>query len=90
MNKSEAEALADDYISFGCSSEDRALQILPDRTIEKEYGWIFFYHLKYHPEEMLLGNGPILVEKSGKMTQFAASFPIEESIRRYEAGLPLI
>jgi hypothetical protein len=39
---------------------------------------------------MLVGNGPILVEKSGKIIQFSTALPIEESLRRYEAGLPLL
>jgi hypothetical protein len=68
--------------------------ILPDATVEKPYGWIFHYELKEYLEgktrHPMIGNCPLLVEKSGKIVLFPTSLSLRESIRRYEAGLPLV
>jgi Immunity protein 35 len=90
MNKQEAEETASRYLApprFG------PLEIVITQTVEKEYGWIFRYQRRDYVEGKskhgLIGNGPVLVEKSGNIVQFASSKPWEESVRRYEAGLPL-
>jgi len=69
--------------------------ILAERTIEKSYGWVFRYQSKKYVEskemrDMLIGNCPILVTKSGELVLLPTSVPVEESIRRYELGLPLL
>jgi len=68
------------------------LQILEEHTIRKPYGWIFFYQSKDYFSKpitrLLVGNGPILVLDDGKIVQLPTAIPVDEAIRRYEAGLP--
>ncbi len=91
MNRQEAEELARRYLDSDSSHE---VVILPDATVEKPYGWIFHYELKEYLEgktrHPMIGNCPLLVEKSGKIVLFPTSLSLQESIRRYEAGLPLV
>ena len=69
-----------------------ALVILDDRTIEKPYGWIFFYNSREFVEtgdflHALGGNGPVVFEAAtGEIHQLqTAREPIVE-IRRFEEG----
>ena len=92
MNKKEAEEIARRYLAPRFAP--REIVILSDSAIEKEYGWIFRYQRKDHLEGRfkhgLIGNGPVLVEKSGNIVRFPSSIPMDESIRRYEAGELLV
>jgi hypothetical protein len=92
MNKQEAEEIARHYLAPRFGSLE--VVILPKYTLEKEYGWIFHYqrrdYLEGRSKHGLIGNGPVLVEKSGNIVRFPSSIPVEESIRRYELGEPLV
>ncbi len=65
--------------------------ILDDKTIEKEYGWVFsFVTRKYLETQDLdyalpMGMGPILIDKNGKAIPFGSGKSIEEWIAEYEA-----
>ena len=66
------------------------LVILDGDTIEKGYGWIFFYATQKYAETRefqyaLAGNGPLVVEKmNGAIYQLGTAKSVEESIRDYE------
>jgi hypothetical protein len=95
MNQQKARTLAYKYLQSIIDVKTWPFEILDSQTIAKSYGWIFFYQSMQYLKtgflsDMLVGNGPILVEKSGKIIQFSTALPIEESLRRYEAGLPLL
>ena len=59
-------------------------------TIEKTYGWIFFYVTQKYVETgefqyALAGNGPLVVEKQdGAVYRLGTSRPVEENIREFE------
>jgi len=92
MDKEEAEEIAKRYLTPIFRSLE--IVILPNSAIEKEYGWIFHYqrrdYLEAKTKHGLIGNGPVLVEKSGNIVHFPSSLSTEEAIRRYEAGIPLV
>jgi hypothetical protein len=95
MNKQEAEKIAREYIRSIVEDKSLAVEIIEDETIEKPYGWIFFYQSKQYLDtrdirHVLVGNGPILVIKSGAVIHFPSAIPEDEAIRRFAAGLPLI
>ena|SRR5438309_510488 len=95
MNEQEAEQIAHEYIQSILEDVSMPIEILEDQTIEKPYGWIFFYQSKRYLDtkaitDMLVGNGPILVEKSGKAILLPSAIPPDEALRRYEAGFPLL
>ncbi|SRR5713101_2729649 len=91
MNKQEAEELAKRHLAPIFSPIE--VVILPQHTIEKDYGWLFDYESKDYLEGKAkhpLLHGLLLVEKSGKIVPFPTSLPRKEAIRRYEEGLPLV
>jgi hypothetical protein len=93
MNKQDAARVALEYVESR-RDDKLQLQILEEHTIRKPYGWIFFYQSKDYFSKpithLLCGNGPILVLDDGKIVQLPTAIPVDEAIRRYEAGLPLL
>jgi hypothetical protein len=67
-----------------------SLVLLEEFTIEKDYGWIFFYESQRwlttgNFSDQVLGNAPILVEKqTGNLHYFGTAYSVEEYIREYE------
>ncbi len=94
MNKQETEHIVRDYLESEWKNVEQ-IEIMLDKTIEKDYGWIFLYQSKRfvqtgNLQDMLIGNCPVLVTRSGQRILFPTSIPVLESIKRYEAGLPLL
>jgi hypothetical protein len=67
------------------------LAIMDSETIEKEYGWVFFYQSKEFLKTgndvyALLGNAPYIVNKyTGELIETGTANPIEDYITEYEA-----
>jgi Immunity protein 35 len=66
------------------------LVVLEEKTIEKEYGWIFFYDsmksLEGDERYLIAGNAPLIVEKNdGSVHELPSIPPLEDWIIRYEA-----
>ena len=91
MTLQDAEKIMREYIDSKFVYLGR-LVILRERTMEKEYGWIFHFttqdYLEGKTKYVPLGNGPVLIEKSGKIVQFPTAIPLEKALEKYEAGLP--
>ena|SRR5215510_11800310 len=95
MNKQQAENIAREYLESEAKASAIPVEILTGLTIEKPYGWIFFFQSKRFLEtgalsDMLVGNGPILVENSGHLIRLPTAIPVEEALKRYESGQPLL
>jgi hypothetical protein len=95
MTQAEAQAIVQNYLDKEWATIAPDVEIMADKTIQKEYGWIFFYQPKKYIEtkklrEMLIGNCPILVKHSGETVLFPTFQPVDKSIRMYEAGEPFI
>ena len=67
------------------------LVIIDDETIEKEYGWVFFYQTKEYLKtgnivDALVGNAPYIVNKyTGELIETGTANPIEVYIAEYES-----
>jgi hypothetical protein len=64
--------------------------IVESHTIEKPFGWIFFYQSKKFLEtglsqDKLAGNGPIIVNKYEGTIEFLGSLTTWELISEYES-----
>jgi len=77
------------------NEEGRSVVILEERTRVKSYGWVFFYQSRKYVEtgkiaDMLLGNGPVIVLRNGRIHQLGAAQSADDSIRAFERaqGLP--
>ena len=66
--------------------------VLEDRVLEKDYGWVIFTQTKQYiatgdPKSMAVGSGGTLVEKdTGKHIQFGSAYSTETNLQIYEAG----
>ena len=64
--------------------------ILDQETIEKAWGWMFFYQSRRYVEtgeltEMLAGNAPLIVEReTGRILPCGTVRPIDHYIENYE------
>lgn len=93
INQTEARILAADYIFYTWTIEGDNFVILDEHTIEKEFGWIFFYSSQKYEETdnisyALAGNAPIIVNKFNSSIHITGTaFDIEYYIAEYEANL---
>ena len=65
--------------------------IVPDKTIEKPWGWVFFWNTRLYAETgdlehaMVGGTAPVCVNRTdGAACSVEPLYPIERAIRRYE------
>lgn len=67
-----------------------SLVILHERTLEKPWGWVFFYTSKQFHETgdfrfALAGNAPYIVEReTGRLIETGTALPLDEYIVNYE------
>ncbi|NOK14030.1 YrhB domain-containing protein [Corallococcus exercitus] len=93
MNRDEARELVDAYVS---RMRDRAgveLVVLEELTIERGFGWVFFYSSKQYvetgdPAFAIGGNAPLIVDRgTGELHVTGSAYPVEHYIAEYEARL---
>lgn len=64
--------------------------VIETSTIEKAFGWVFFYNSRKFVETgisryRLFGNGPVIVNKATHVVEFFGSNkPVEQIIEEYE------
>lgn len=69
------------------------LEVIDSRTIEKEWGWVFFYDSAEHirtgdDKHLIAGNAPIIVNRnSGQLIVTGTAWPVEKYIDDYETQL---
>lgn len=70
---------------------DDSWVILDDHTIEREWGWVFFYDSRLHQETgdfryAIAGNSPFIVRRrDGVVLKTGTSQPVENFIREFQA-----
>lgn len=92
LTKPQALKLASDRL-LKMSPSDDVFTIVDADTIEKPFGWVFFYNSKRYLETgkfsyRLAGNGPVIVNKrDGSIEFFGAHRPPLEIVQEYERKL---
>ncbi len=94
MNKSEAQKLVEEVLAKE-TAKNNSLEcvVLVNETIEKEWGWVFFYQNKKYLEtgdfrDMLGGNAPYIVNRTtGNIIETGTAQSIKEYISEYEQTL---
>ena len=94
MNIEEAQSLVQTELDKSTDpDDDDQYVILEEETIEKEWGWVFFYQSKKYIEsgdigEMLPGNAPYIVnKKNGRLHVAGTAEDIEYYINEFEQSL---
>jgi len=87
----EARELVVQYLKETGGQEKYDSVILDDHTIEREFGWVFFYNSRAYTETKnfmcgLVGNAPLIVDRyTGELHVTGTGLPTECYIRSYEA-----
>jgi hypothetical protein len=91
MNDTEAEAKVQDELQRLAGKTGIELTLLRDKTVVRDFGWVFFYHSARYVQtgslrDRLAGNGPIIVDrKTGLVTAYGSKPSLDEIIARHEA-----
>lgn len=91
ISREEARALAESDLTEQGLNADDAVDILDDATIERPWGWVFFYQTREFietgdPLRGLLGNAPLIVERhSGRVIPTGTAHSIEFYVENFEA-----
>lgn len=94
MNKQEAQQLVEgEILRLKNKYAPVDCVVLEGKTIEKEWGWVFFYQSKGYLEsgdfrDMLDGNAPFIVNRhTGAITVTGTAYDIGHYIDEYDAAL---
>jgi len=90
IDKAAATAIARDFVARLPVRSNIDLVLQPEATIERDFGWVFFYNSKKYFEtrdfrDAALGNAPLIVDRDdGSVHLTGTAEPVETYIERYE------
>jgi hypothetical protein len=90
VDRDTARRLVAEEIGEGRTTADGITPVIvDDRTIEREFGWVFFYDSKEYLatgdiSHAVLGNAPVIVDRRGSVHHTGTAHPVEHYIRQYE------
>jgi hypothetical protein len=91
MTRSEATEIARKYIKAREMDAGCELVLLEKETLERKFGWVFFYDSKQHAEtadfrHALAGNAPIVITRAdGVVHETGTAMPLEQYLTQYDA-----
>lgn len=90
----EAKQPAESHLaSLSADLEPDAVVIIDSHTIERSFGWMFFYQSQKYLEtgnftHCLVGNAPLIVNRlTGEIVETGTADTIEHYLAEYEASL---
>ena len=92
LSLAQAQSLVEAHLS-GFSYEPPGLVVLASHTLEKSFGWVFFYQSRAYieskdPSERMAGNAPLIVNRfTGAVVETGTAKPIEAYVALYESSL---
>ena len=90
ISDTTAKQIAEEWLKSGKQPKDFNYVILDSQTFDRETVWVFYYQSSKYLEtkkfdDMLIGNGAILVDKmTGKISVAGTARPLEYYIANYE------
>jgi len=90
MTKIEAIQTALRHVKSKEQEAGCELVLLDSETLERQFGWVFFYDSRLHAEtgdfkHALAGNAPIVItRRDGKIHETGTALPLEAYLRRFE------
>lgn len=90
ISKLDARNIALRYLIDIETEIGEPLELMDSKTLEKSFGWVFFYNSKSYLETgnflaMLAGNSPFIIDRNdGAVHQTGTSKPIDEYINTFE------
>lgn len=90
IDKDAARKIALDFLAKKRRADAPELVLLDDKTIERPFGWVFFYEAKkflnsHDVKERLIGNSPFIIDRNdGSLHVTGTRRPIEFYLEAYE------
>lgn len=90
VSYADAKRLAEEAINRNYNVSGDELVVIESSTIQKDYGWVFFYDSRTFLESnddtfMVAGNAPLIVENDGTLHWLGTARPVEEYLAAFEA-----
>lgn len=85
----EARIIASNYLTSMERAGSVDLALMDDQTLEKDFGWIFFYNAKDFIKsgdyrDLLVGNAPLIVDRTnGAIHVTGTGMPVEHYVEQY-------
>lgn len=89
INKNQAKKIVYEYLARMELEAGEQFEIIDSETIEKKFGWVFFYNSKKYIETgdfryMLAGNVPFIIDKvDGSLHETGTAESIDYYISEY-------
>ena len=89
VTKAEARKIAIGYVKAKEADAGCELVLMDGNTMERDYGWIFFYDSKDHIEKggishALAGNAPFVVTRTdGLVHETGTALPLERYLEKF-------
>ncbi|MGY3265589.1 YrhB domain-containing protein [Lysobacter sp. HA35] len=93
ITAAQARSIVSAHLAGFADASQCEMAILDSATIEKSFGWVFFYQSRQYLEtgefaHRLAGNAPLIVNRNtGDIRTTGNAFPIEHYLAQYEASL---
>jgi hypothetical protein len=91
IDRAFARRIVAEHIDEGWRTADGVTPVvMDDRTIEREFGWVFFYQSQEHLDTgdlgtVLAGNAPLIVDRrDGSIHPTGTAYPVDRYIAEYE------
>lgn len=93
LTKEEARTIALAVIAESARKGNRDFVLLEHAIVEKPYAWVFPFNTRAYAETqdrqaMVIGLGPVVVNRQSGVAQVAPARPIEHFLAYYESTLP--
>jgi hypothetical protein len=83
MDRAEARIAAAEYVDRLAGQAGDGLVLLEDATLERDFGWVFFYR-SAREDELLAGNAPFILDRrDDRLHVTGTARPIDEYIAEY-------
>jgi hypothetical protein len=83
MNLELATGIAEEYLSQLKTHDGRRMTLFREQTIERDFGWTFFYGPS-DPSIIVAGNAPLIVDrKDGSVHVTGTAYPTEQYLESY-------
>jgi Immunity protein 35 len=89
LTKGEALEAAQEYVGRVLSAPGLELVVLDERTLETDFGWVFFYDTREFAETgddlaRAVGNSPVIVDaRTGRIEITGTAKPIDQYVELY-------
>jgi hypothetical protein len=82
VDRTLATKIAEEHIAR-LSDDELGLRLLSEQTMEREFGWVFFYGAR-NSSVQVAGNAPFIVDRNdGSVHTTGTAHPIEEYLQSY-------